>query len=59
MSLIPSKTAVSPAEPLMAPLGVPLPQEQNGRSPLKAALLFMLLLAIPLVFRLLFKAGRN
>jgi hypothetical protein len=36
-----------------------LPERKNGRSPLKAALPFMLLMAIPLAFLLLFKAWRG
>ena len=58
-SLVPPKTAVPAPEPLMAPVGVPLPERKNGRSPLKAALPFMLLMAIPLAFLLLFKAWRG
>ncbi|MCB8982660.1 MAG: GMC family oxidoreductase [Ardenticatenaceae bacterium] len=56
MNKIPPKAEAEAVPPLLAPLGVDVKDGRNGRSPLKAALPFMLLLALPLAVLFLFKA---
>lgn len=55
MSQIPAKAEAEAVQPLLAPLGVEVKDGGNGRSPFKAALPFMLLLAVPVAILFLFK----
>ena len=59
MANIPAKTQAAMPEPLAAPAGVDVQGGGNGRSPLKATLPFMLLLAIPLAVLFLLKAWQK
>lgn len=59
MSKIPSKAEAVEPTPLEMPEGVELLVEENGRSPLKAALPFMLLMSIPLAILFLLKAWKK
>ena len=59
MASIPAKTQAAMPEPLAAPAGVDVQGGGNGRSPLKATLPFMLLLAIPLAVLFLLKAWQK
>lgn len=56
MSKIPPKAQAAEPAPLAAPVGVEVNGGGNGRSPLKAALPFMLLLAVPMAILFLLKA---
>ncbi len=59
MASIPAKTQAAMPEPLAAPAGVDVQGGGNGRSPLKATLPFMLLLAVPLAVLFLLKAWQK
>ncbi len=59
MSKIPAKAEAAEPAPLAVPEGVEWVEKENGRSPLKAALPFMLLLAIPLAILFLLKAWKR
>ncbi|MFO7683847.1 MAG: GMC family oxidoreductase [Chloroflexota bacterium] len=59
MSKIPAKVEAAEPAPLAVPEGVEWVEKENGRSPLKAALPFMLLLAIPLAILFLLKAWKR
>ena len=59
MSKIPAKAEAEEPAPLQMPEGVEMVEGENGRSPLKAALPFMLLAAIPLVILFLLKAWKK
>ncbi len=56
MSKIPKKEDAAEPTPLQMPEGFEIVDGENGRSPLKAALPFMLLMAVPLTILFLFKA---
>jgi cholesterol oxidase len=59
MSKVPPKVEAAEPTPLRVPEGVEMIVEENGRSPLKTALPFMLLAAIPLALLFLLKAWKK